>query len=218
MSQENLSFPEIDFTEDVLPRIPLDEVLALQALTMGRVRKLARTQVSKRDPHTSGFVLLHTTAITADEGLIQLPNEYGEYENDIQVDTYMSAIVRKSKPQSSIDVQSWQFTLSFLRNELTEYARFSNERTRFTFSWQRNSTEALGVRRRRVLGSLGGSSTESMTDGNILQIDHEVDPIRVEVIEPLVLDDLRLLRSAVDRYTAYYVADSARALAYKRAA
>jgi hypothetical protein len=179
-SFEGLNLPEITLTEDVLPRVPLDEVLRIQSLTMSVIRPICRTRRREPDPRVNKFVLLHETTpgVTNPSELMQRPNALGEYEADADVDTYLGVVVRKPGPRR------WRFTVSFLQYVLIDSERLNSTRDLYRFEWERDDDEVLGIR--RVIRNAGKVVSANVVDAPEGVVFERVER-RMVTVEPSVV-------------------------------
>lgn len=192
-------FPEIELTQDVLPRVPLQDVLDIQSLAMGTVRPISQTRRSSIDPKFTGFVLLHETSPRAQNvgDLIQMPDEYGEYD-DFDIDTYLGVIVRKPQPRE------WRLTVSFLQYALKDDERFSNVRDMYRFEWRRGDDEALGTR--RIIRSVGKAlENEQVDTDNALSFEHAVQSTRTTEVAPVWKEDCVELRNKIAAHINFFL-------------
>ena len=193
-------FPNFEVTEDALPRVPVQDVLDIQSLAMGTVLPLARTRRTGTEPRVTGFVLLHETNpnVQHPSDVIQMPNEYGEYEHEADVDTYLGVIVRKPHPRQ------WRLTVSFLQYMLTEADRLTNTRDIYRFEWRRGEEEALGTR--RVIRSVGEvSAADMIIEPERLSFDRTVR--RGHSIERSIVtsDDCQQLRAKIAQHADFFL-------------
>ncbi|TAH35175.1 hypothetical protein EYC59_02520 [Candidatus Saccharibacteria bacterium] len=196
-SFSDFPFPDITPTEDVLPRVPLDEVLELQSVAMRSIMPMSRSRRSRRTPRVMGFALLHetNTNVTPDN-VIQAANDYGEYDHEIDVDTYLGVLVRKPTPWQ------WCFSISFLQNIMTEEEKLSFTRDIFRFEWSRGDSEVLGTR--RIIRSFGRALTTEIVDtDSAISFERTEQRSRETQITPVSFMDCQELRTRVQTHAMY---------------
>lgn len=100
------------------PLVSMDDILAVQALTMGYLRMRARARRSNNDDKRHGFTMYD-----------KAPDEGALYDGSEE--TMLSCIVRK------VSHNRWHMRVSFLSTQLLELCKDTNSREQFYFDWDR---------------------------------------------------------------------------------
>ncbi|HET8690181.1 MAG TPA: hypothetical protein VFL81_01990, partial [Candidatus Saccharimonadales bacterium] len=158
--------PQFDRNEIMHPRISLDDILAVQALTMGFLRWRARTR--KHDPLTKRRSF----------GMLDSDSPMPLSEEDIydgSTDTYLTCTVKK------IHYDQWRMRVSFLTNWREEELKQANVREQFMFDWLRNGNRMAWTS--TTITRVEGDTTTQDISG-IKPIDNQdLDEMKARMIE-----------------------------------
>lgn len=108
------------------PQLEIEDILAVQSLTMGYLHKRARTRVKKLDERKYGFAMINRGNLDNDAETIY----------DGTSDTFMSCQVRK------VEHDQWHMAVHFTEVINTEAAKNINTRRMYVFDWLRNGNRA----------------------------------------------------------------------------
>lgn len=169
MAAEFLSPAFTDFEESA--ELDLPEVLALQGLVMGQVRRLAiergRKMYVRGDPRTHAYCVLQSCGPDLESG---------------EKDYYLGVRVRR------IGFRAWSMGVSFLENEMTLARRNENERTLYQFRW--NNQVALGRKVERLAIGMHHQDDRPASDFLVLE---GSDSTLVQAVFPLQVSELDII-------------------------
>ena len=117
-----IALPQLPHEMIERPLIEVEEILAVQSLVMGYLRKRARTKLNNRKDKRYGLCMLEQAG----------SGESAEDAYDGSADTYMTAQISKPKHDQ------WHMTVSMLDMTNTEEQAQTSIRQLYRFDWLRN--------------------------------------------------------------------------------
>jgi hypothetical protein len=202
---EEFPFPDIELTEDVIPRVPLDEVLDIQTLAMRDVRRLSRTRHANPrqiipDSRINSYCLLYRSRPEMEDinDLYQEPDVFGDYESDPEYDVLMTVINRRP------NAWTWNFSVVFASYIMRREERLNYIRDKFKFVWNRGDDEAVGLRTvessKGVLVPLGKSALEGASHDEVMTRRAK------EVVSTVITtEDCTILRTMIEEQGLRYL-------------
>lgn len=199
---EQFNFPEfeIDLSEDAIPRVPIEDVLAIQALSMGRVRDVSHTRTRRDNARVHSFMLLHQTTpyVERAEDLIVASDSEDSEVSEVDFDTYLGVIAREPSPRS------WKLTVSFLQNILDERHRYSSTREMYQFEWERGDNEVIGMY--KIIDIEGKATSRHTVDAdNAMTFEADVKSARRVSRYAMTSLDCLELQNKMNRYLDIYL-------------
>lgn len=119
-SEPQIALPQIPHEFLREPQLSLENILAVQALSMGFLRMRARSRRQQPEQKRHGFVMF-------DKGGSDIEDVY-----DGSTDTYMGCLVQK------VSYDQWRMVVSLLSTLNTEPTKAQNVRRLYKFDWLRN--------------------------------------------------------------------------------